>query len=63
MWDMGNAGYHRVACVWVCVSACVWSVVEDSGKDTDSPKRPFSLTQVDDWISRFEILIDLHVAL
>lgn len=39
MWDMGNVGHDRVACVCALVSLlpCVWSVVGVSGKETDSP--------------------------
>ncbi len=61
---MGNAGHDSVACVRMSVSVsvcvvCGWSFWEGNRLT----ERPFSLIQVEDRFSRFEMLINTYICM
>lgn len=64
MWDMGNVGHDRVACVCMNVSVSVCVVCGRSFWEGNRlTERPFSMIQVEDRFSRFEMLINTYICM
>lgn len=64
LWDMGNVGHDRVACSVMCVCVCMSVSVgvcvvcgQSFWEGATLTGGPFSVIQVEDWISWSELLI------